>query len=687
MNSLKFKILGLITAILVIVVALTVWHNIGVQKTILHKFAEQNGRVLVETIRNSISAHMSIGQNDEVAGILQKISREPAIKTVRIFDESGRILRSGNPQEVGTLVENHELIALRSNRLSYLNPNTTYDSHNTLAPIYNAPACFRCHDPQNKTLGVLSVHLSLSMLSKIQEDAQITTLTSSIVGFGILILLISSFILVYVDTPIRKLVEAMTHVENGEFDNIRADISNSKEMALLSSKFNLMVERLQLLISTKVKHEREIAVAQEKLHHHEEIQNMNATLEARLKEIEYLNITLEERIEEIEEANYKIADLASELEARNVTLGNTVERLSTLNKIGLGLNSVMDPERLYNLVVRNSRETLKAQVGYLLLRKDDDEHLHLACCQGINPAPDDHMKIALRPGGVSHWVIEKREPVLIENINASQQFSKFSLMGFNRQSVVCAPLFVNNRVAGTLTIANKHDGSGFNPGDLELLSTIAAQASVAISNGLLYQEQQATYLGTVQALVSTIEANDKYTRGHSERVTRLSLLLAQEMDLSPQTLIQLEQAAILHDIGKIGISASLLHKKGKLTDEDIRTLQEHPSIGVRILTPIEFLSGVSSIIIQHHERYDGKGYPHGLRGTAISLEARILAVADTYDAMTSNRPYRNALSPETALKEIIDNTGTQFDPDVARVFVKLHPKLGLPSNQLLASAE
>jgi putative nucleotidyltransferase with HDIG domain len=154
-------------------------------------------------------------------------------------------------------------------------------------------------------------------------------------------------------------------------------------------------------------------------------------------------------------------------------------------------------------------------------------------------------------------------------------------------------------------------------------------------------------------------------------VTRYSVALAKKVGMEGDPLKQLEQAAILHDIGKIGIDVGLLHKKDKLTEADIDILKMHPSIGVHILEPISFLGTVREIIEQHHERYDGNGYPNGLKGAEWRLEGKILAVCDTYDAMTSDRPYRKALSHEIAIQEIRNHCGTQFDPDVAAAFIEM----------------
>jgi putative nucleotidyltransferase with HDIG domain len=641
--------------------------------------ADQSSRVLGETIRSSIITNMANGHTAEIENILEKITKEPSIESVRIFDESGRILVSGDTEETGDLVGAVDLFAYRSNKVTFEDNDKGKNSFSTFVPIYNSPVCHSCHDHDQAVLGILNVRLSLNALSALRGEGREATLLSSAGMLAVLIITITLFVLIYVDAPIRKLVAAMNQVEQGDFPNAIVTVRNSDEMALLSTKFNFMVNRLKGLIETTVQHEREMAISQEKLVHHDEIRNMNITLEERLKEIEYLNITLEERIEEIEEANYKIADLVSNLEDKNTTLEQAVSRLSALYKMGLAINSTMDLGKLFELLIRKTMDTLKARHGYILLLDKEAWTLKIGSVIGVPEVIDATRSIPLKRGGISHWVIDNQQPLLIQNMDDARDFNRISLLGFTRESVICVPLTAKDEVVGTITMANKLDGTPFSAEDLELLTTIAAQASVAIKNARLYEEQQNTYLNTVQALVSAIEASDAYTRGHSERVTRYSLALARQIGLSADSVKKLEQAAILHDIGKIGVDVALLHKEGKLSPEDIDILHQHPIIGVRILDPIHFLNNVLKIIEQHHERFDGKGYPHGIDGKDQLIEARILAVADTYDAMTSDRPYRKALSHDIALQEIADHAGTQFDPEVADAFFQLCKEGGLPS--------
>ncbi len=661
-----------------VAIGLTTWYNLQTQKAMLSKMATEHGRMLAETIRNSIITDMANGKNDRVGHILGKINSEPAIDNVRIFDESGRILMAASPDEIGDLVSTSELMAYRTGNFNFSSSTAESDHFNSIVPIYNQQICNPCHDESIKVLGVLNLQLSLDELSNMQNSGRNATMIASGVMLVILILTITAFLLVYVDAPIRKLVSAMDHVEKGQFDEAYTSVSSSDEMTLLSSKFNYMVQRLRELVESTVKNERELAVSQEKLAHSEELHAMNMTLEDRLKEIEYLNINLEERIEEIEEANYKIADLASELEEKNIGLTQAVDRLQALYKMGLAVNATMDLGKLLDLLSQKTMETMRAQVGYILMLNEKTGNLIVGGAGGISEDFDLELEIPLKPGGVSYWVMNNNQPKLVEDVDKEREFSKMSRLGFIRESVICAPLTDQEKVFGTITIANPVDGSSFGPADIELLTTIAAQASIAIRNARLYEAQESTYLNTVHALVSAIEASDAYTRGHSERVTRYSVALAKRMGMTGDPLKQLEQAAILHDIGKIGIDVALLHKKEKLTAADIDVLKLHPSIGVRILEPIHFLGTVRDIIEQHHERYDGNGYPNGLSGDEWRLEGKILAVCDTYDAMTSDRPYRKALSHEIATQEIHDHSGTQFDPEVAAEFLAMCNEGQLP---------
>ena len=187
----------------------------------------------------------------------------------------------------------------------------------------------------------------------------------------------------------------------------------------------------------------------------------------------------------------------------------------------------------------------------------------------------------------------------------------------------------------------------------------------------LYTDMRQIHFDTVRALTSAIDASDPYTRGHSERVTHYAVAIAREMRLSERRIQALEYAGFLHDMGKIGIHHDILTKPGALNDDEWQLMQSHPEIGARIVSDLDFLKGAREVVLHHHERYDGGGYPAGLSGDRIPLEARIAKVADAFDAMMSDRPYRSSLGLEKSLEELRSGRGTEFDPDIVDAFIRL----------------
>lgn len=670
MNSLKVKILGLVTAIVVAIITVAAFVNFQLQKQMITSITEQNAMMLTETVKSSIASTMRSGRAGEVRNILANINAQDSIKTIRILDSGGKILNSSDSGEIGKLVSEDEVAALQSQDSVKTTPHSDPNIFATLSVIHNSPACHGCHDPSQDVLGILEIDITLDNLQNFLATFKNNSVTSTALIIFLITITISVFFIYYVDTPISILISSMQQVEKGDFSS-KPIINSSAEMRLLSTHHNHMVERLTSQMETAISHERELARAQEKLTHHHEIHLMNEKLEEQIREIENLNISLEERIEEIEEANYKISDLAGELEDKNTNLEKAVAKLSTLYKVGLAINSTMEMTTLFNLIVKSTMDTLQAEIGYIILHEPELYSLRVTTLLGHEFGSPGGALLPMKPSSVSTWVIENRKPLLISDINDTPHFDRYSALGYERKTLICAPLLVKDEIIGTITVVNKLDNSVYNCEELELLNTIAAQAGIAIKNAKLYEEQQKVYMNTIHALVSAIEASDSYTRGHSERVTRYSLELARKLDLPAERMKIIERAAILHDIGKIGIDLSLLHKEGKLSPEDVNNLQQHPLIGMKILEPIEFLHDVKLCIGQHHERYDGHGYPHHVAADQLLVESRILAIADAFDAMTSDRPYRKALPFEVAVKELLDNAGTQFDPHMVPLFIEL----------------
>lgn len=236
--------------------------------------------------------------------------------------------------------------------------------------------------------------------------------------------------------------------------------------------------------------------------------------------------------------------------------------------------------------------------------------------------------------------------------------------------VTLFPVFVKDRLYALLAVAG-HSDSVQMESAMKLMRQIADHLAVAWSNVNLIRDLRRLTMGSMQALARAVDAKSSWTAGHSARVMRIALGVARYMDLDKERIYRLQQAALLHDIGKIGIRTGILNKRGRLTDEEFATIRQHPAIGDKILSPIEAFRDIIPIVRQHHERWDGKGYPDGLAGDAIVLEARILAVADVYDAMASDRPYRQGMALSKVLSIIESEAGRQFDPAVVTVFLEM----------------
>jgi putative nucleotidyltransferase with HDIG domain len=207
--------------------------------------------------------------------------------------------------------------------------------------------------------------------------------------------------------------------------------------------------------------------------------------------------------------------------------------------------------------------------------------------------------------------------------------------------------------------------------DLQVARQLADQLGVALSNASLVEALDRLNVGTLTALARTVDAKSPWTAGHSQRVTEYASAIAREMGLAPPDLDRLARGSLLHDIGKIAVPSSILNKPGKLTDAEFALMKQHPTIGARILEPIHDYDSLIPIVLQHHERFDGTGYPAGIAREAISLDARIVAVADVFDALTSERPYRKALDRAVAVQMIVKGKGTEFDPAVVDAFLRI----------------
>jgi putative nucleotidyltransferase with HDIG domain len=233
------------------------------------------------------------------------------------------------------------------------------------------------------------------------------------------------------------------------------------------------------------------------------------------------------------------------------------------------------------------------------------------------------------------------------------------------------PIIVKQSPSGFITLGWSHKSTVPGQEDLGRARQLADQMGVALTNANLLKELNDLHWGTLEALARAIDAKSHWTAGHSERVTKLGLRIGRALGLSPKEMDVLHRAGLLHDIGKLGTPRDILDKKERLTNKEEQIMREHSRLGVRILEPISAYAEVVPIVLHHHEYFNGEGYPEGLAGKAISLGGRIFAVADSFDALTSDRPYRQALNREYAIEKIKQGSGSQYDPEIVRAFLEV----------------
>ncbi len=266
--------------------------------------------------------------------------------------------------------------------------------------------------------------------------------------------------------------------------------------------------------------------------------------------------------------------------------------------------------------------------------------------------------------------IKKCESILTKSVLISEvSQGSFKKESSSPVSSIASPLISRGKVLGLVYLDTLNTATTLTPSNLILLSALATKAATAVDNAKLYEDLRNLFYNTVETLIRTMQAKDKYTSGHSTRVSRFSLLIAEKLGLNSKEKHELYLASVLHDIGKIGLPDKLLLRPGKLTEEEMEKVKEHPALGVSMIRSLGEMHPIVPLILHHHEAYDGSGYPDGMKGEQIPLMCRIVAAADTYDAITSDRPYRKGRSHEEAIAELRRVAGIKLDPRVVEAFL------------------
>ena len=347
------------------------------------------------------------------------------------------------------------------------------------------------------------------------------------------------------------------------------------------------------------------------------------------------------------------------------------KRLVLLSKLGGILNSTLDHQEVRRRAMEAATQLMKAEVGSLLLIDEEKRQLYFDVALGDNEETVKTITLSIGEG-IAGWVAQNGRPLIV---NAPEKDTRFfkgvdGKTGFKTRNIICVPVKVKEKVIGVLEAINKR--GGFDQEDLSLFLSLADQVAIALDNARLYQELEGMFFQTAESLADAIEKRDPYTGGHTQRVTSYSMAIAKHLQLNPSEKKCLKIASVLHDIGKIGIEDQILRKPEPLNPEEYNTIKLHAKMGAEILQHIRQLRDIIPGVKYHHEQMNGKGYPDGLKGEETPIIAKIVAVADTYDAMTTDRPYRKGLEKEVAVEELKRFSGIQFDREVVEAFIKAY---------------
>jgi len=342
---------------------------------------------------------------------------------------------------------------------------------------------------------------------------------------------------------------------------------------------------------------------------------------------------------------------------------------SALERVSEVIVSTFDLNRILNLVIYIASRLMNVKICAVRLLGPDDK-LTMVASYGLS-------KKYLEKGDIDYgdsiagWVVKNKKPYVSVDIKKDPRY-KFSRYARREgiASLLCVPLLVKEKAIGTLSIYTSSPRK-FSPGEIRLFTTFANQVGVVVENAKLFKDIEDSYKGLLETLGVIVETRDFYTADHSRDVKKYAVAIAEEMGLSREEIESISYASLIHDLGKIGIEEKILSKPDKLNAEEFEKVADHSRIGADIISHIKILQHLSPLILHLHERYDGRGYPDGLKGEDIPLGSRILMVADAFSAMTSDRPYRRAMAREEAMEEIKRNAGTQFDPKIVNLFLSM----------------
>ncbi|MCS7254428.1 MAG: GAF domain-containing protein [Armatimonadota bacterium] len=404
------------------------------------------------------------------------------------------------------------------------------------------------------------------------------------------------------------------------------------------------------------------------------LEELERRLNKREAEISQLKRRLNEREEQLQMLQREVETLENQCLTLVEESKRQIKQLQLLLSLTAGINSSLELRSVLSNILSAAEEITGAEASSILLVSDTGELVF----EVVTGESGGVLKrVSLRLGeGIAGYVAETGKPIIVDDVTKDKRHKRGvdEVTGFKTRNLLAVPLRLNDKVIGVIEVVNKRGEESFDEADLKDLMLLAELSAIAIDKARKHEALQELFISSIRALAAALDARDPYTHGHSERVTQFTLAIAEELGMDEESKKRLELSALLHDIGKVGVEDAVLKKPGKLTEEEYELMKTHPEKGYHILRLVRQLEPHLPGVRYHHEHFDGSGYPLGLKGDEIPLDARIIAVADVFDALTSNRPYRDAYKPEDAIKMMHSEVGKHFDPKVFDAFMRAYEK-------------
>jgi HD-GYP domain-containing protein (c-di-GMP phosphodiesterase class II) len=354
------------------------------------------------------------------------------------------------------------------------------------------------------------------------------------------------------------------------------------------------------------------------------------------------------------------------LEQINEGLRQSFEELSQLYRLSETIASALTFSRVLTLLLDVMREVVEYDAGMLFLYDERGAQLRPNLEKNVTPELKLRFDAQIRDGTLV-WAL-KQGRILVLADSGQGTWTQGIPEQETGRSFLLVPILARGKPVGLLDLAVSAGAGSFSQRDLSLLGILANQTGISLENARLYEAVRQDYVDLIQALAGAVDARDHYTREHSNRVSLYGVAIARQLKLDESFIETVQFGGLLHDIGKIGIPDLILNKPGRLTEDEFQVMKGHCSLGAGLLRRVESLSHLVPLVLYHHERFDGRGYPEGLAGKKIPLGARILNVADSFETITSDRVYHKARSPQEGLEEIRRCSGGQFDPEIVAAF-------------------